>query len=325
MSIPDPHVEEIEPQEVKKRLSAVKERMAQTVRGKEEVLDSIIICLLARGHILLEDLPGMGKTTIAYTLARSLDANFARIQFTSDLLPADVLGVSIYDEHRKEFVLKKGPLFTNILLADEINRASPKTQSSLLEVMDRNKVSIDGETIALSSPFMVIATQNPIDHQSTFPLPDSQMDRFLMRMEIGYPGEREEIEILKRGHLHYDDLSHEPVLSRHELASFQTLSEQVFAEDSILHYVRALAQATREDAFFKVGISPRGALALLRTAQARALYEGRSYVLPDDVSDGVHLVWMHRLRSAQNLPVREENSAVDEQLSRLLTEIPRPV
>lgn len=314
----------ISPAEVHEKFCLVKEQMKQTIRGKDHIIDAVLVCLLAGGHILLEDLPGMGKTTIAYSLATSLDTEFARIQFTSDLLPSDVLGVSIYDEQSKGFVLKKGPLFTNILLADEINRASPKTQSSLLEVMDRHKVTIDGQTFTLADPFMVIATQNPIDHQSTFALPDSQMDRFLMRLSIGYPDQENEIEILRNGHIHYDALEQDAIIDRTTLLHFQQLTDQVFAEESILHYIRALAQSTREDSFFKTGISPRGAVALLSTSKATALYQGRDYIIPADVATSVPLVFPHRLRMAQSTSIEQEETMVAEKLEQLILEVPRP-
>jgi MoxR-like ATPase len=211
----------------------LRNNIERTIRGKTEAVDRVIICLLAGGHLLIEDLPGLGKTTLAYCLARSIDCTFSRIQFTSDMLPSDIIGVSIYDERVREFTFKQGPIFANIVLADEINRTTPKTQSSLLEVMSRGKLSVDGKTYSVPPPFMVIATQNPIDYEGTFPLPESQMDRFLMRLEMGYPEYEYELEIIKSGHLHYDNLEAEPVVSRKEVVELQGFTREVFIEDTV--------------------------------------------------------------------------------------------
>ena len=200
-------------QEAKTSLERLKNSVCQHIRGKDEVVDKVLTCLIASGHVLIEDLPGVGKTTLAYCLAKSIDLTFKRIQFTSDLLPNDVTGVSIYDERTREFVFKPGPVFANIVLADEINRATPKTQSSLLEVMDRGKVSVDGRTESIGAPFMVFATQNPVDYEGTFALPESQMDRFLMRLQMGYPDFADEKDILRQAHASYDNLALSPVVS----------------------------------------------------------------------------------------------------------------
>src|SRR5687768_275161 len=207
--------------EAKSALDRLRTNMRVTIRGKDDVIDQVLICLVAGGHLLIEDLPGVGKTTLAYSLARSMDCSFSRVQFTSDLLPSDVTGVAIYDETVKEFVFKKGPVFANIVLADEINRATPKTQSALLEVMDRARVTIDGEAHAVGTPFMVFATQNPVDYESTFPLPESQMDRFLMRLQMGYPGAADELDILRTAHTHYDAIALDPVMSREDVLQLQ--------------------------------------------------------------------------------------------------------
>ena len=214
--------------EAKQSIEKLRANMQRTIKGKDDVIERAIVCMLAKGHLLIEDLPGVGKTTLAYSLARSLDTAFSRIQFTSDLLPSDVTGVAIYDETSKEFIFKKGPVFASIVLADEINRATPKTQSALLEVMDRGKVTIDGETHAVDAPFMVFATQNPVDYEGTFPLPESQMDRFLMRIQMGYPAGGDEMDILRAQPSNYDDISLDPVLTRSELIGLQNVAAQVF-------------------------------------------------------------------------------------------------
>ncbi len=311
--------------DARQTLARVRDTMRQTIKGKDEVIDSVLTCLLAGGHLLIEDLPGVGKTTLAYSLARSLDCGFARIQFTSDLLPSDVTGVSIYDENLKEFVFKRGPVFANIVLADEINRATPKTQSALLEVMDRGKVTIDGEAHAVGAPFMVFATQNPVDYEGTFPLPESQMDRFLMRIQMGYPKAADELEILRAARTAYDAIALTPVATRTELVKLQDLAGQVFLEDSVLEYILRLTAATRTEAEFKAGVSVRGGLALKHAAQARALLQGRDFVVPDDVSTLVGPVLGHRLslvRPASD--ALEERRAVGAVLKRIMAAVPPP-
>ncbi len=312
--------------EARQALGRVRENMRQTIRGKDEVVDHVLTCLLAGGHLLIEDLPGVGKTTLAYSLARSMDCSFARIQFTSDLLPSDVTGVAIYDETTREFVFKRGPVFASIVLADEINRATPKTQSSLLEVMDRGKVTVDGEPHDVGSPFMVFATQNPVDYEGTFPLPESQMDRFLMRIHIGYPRPSDELEILRSARTNYDAISVNPVITRGELLQAQQLARQVFIEDSVLDYILKIVGATRTEAEFKSGISVRGALALKHAAQARALLSGRDFVLPDDVTHLMVPVFGHRLALVrQTSDALEERRAVAAVLQRIASAIPQPV
>ncbi len=273
----------------------VRESVGHIIRGKDEVIDRVLICLMCGGHLLLEDLPGLGKTTLAYSLARALDLDFRRVQFTSDLLPGDVLGVSIYEEAERRFVFQRGPVFTNILLADEINRTTPKTQSALLEVMDRGIVTVDGVPHAVGSPFMVFATQNPVDYEGTYPLPESQLDRFLMRLEMGYPDFATELEILTRGQQHYDAIASEPVLSAPELGEVSAAVGHVFVEESVAEYVLRLICATRTEGEFRAGISTRGSLALKTVAQATALYHGRNFVMPEDVQAAFLPVCGHRL------------------------------
>jgi MoxR-like ATPase len=311
--------------ESKQALDRLRNNMRRTIRGKDNVVDEVLICLVAGGHLLIEDLPGVGKTTLAYSLARSMDCAFSRIQFTSDLLPSDVTGVAIYDETIKEFVFKKGPVFANVVLADEINRATPKTQSALLEVMDRARVTIDGEAHAVGTPFMVFATQNPVDYEGTFPLPESQMDRFLMRLRMGYPEPADEMEILRSTRGGYDAIALNPVLTRSEVLGLQALVPQVFVEDSVLDFVLRIVGATRTEAEFRAGVSVRGGLALRTAAQARALVLGRDFVLPDDVTELVAPVLAHRLALArQTSDALEERRAVTAALKRIVGSLPAP-
>jgi MoxR-like ATPase len=262
--------------------------------GKPEVVRLAIVALLARGHLLIEDVPGVGKTTLAQALAKSLGLTFQRIQFTSDLLPSDILGVSVFDPRKAEFEFKPGPIFANIILADEINRTTPKTQSSLLEAMNEAQVSLDHHTYRLPPPFMVLATQNPLEYQGTHPLPESQMDRFLLRIRIGYPDETHERRILRgAGSAVLDRL--EPVLSGEAVLDLQARVETVKVEESLLGYVMAIVQATRSHSALALGVSPRGSLALARAAQALALTEGRLYCVPDDVKQLAVPALAHRV------------------------------
>jgi MoxR-like ATPase len=311
--------------EARQTLERLKANMRLAVKGKDDVIELALVCFAAGGHLLIEDLPGLGKTTLAYSLARSMDCSFSRLQFTSDLLPSDVTGVA-YDEHVREFVFKPGPIFANIVLADEINRATPKTQSALLEVMDRGKVTVDGEPHAVGAPFMVLATQNPVDYEGTFPLPESQLDRFLMRIRMGYPQTADELEILRDPHMTYDSIPLNPVVKRAEVLRLQQLVTQVFVEESVLDFVLKIVAATRTEAEFKAGISVRGGVALKLAAQARALLKGRDFVMPEDVLDLVLAVFGHRL-----VPVRPASDALEERnvvaaaLRRIVGAIPEPV
>ena len=312
--------------DAKQTIDRLRTSMRQTIKGKDEVIDQVLICLVAGGHPLIEDLPGVGKTTLAYSLARSMDCAFARIQFTSDLLPSDVTGVSIYDDLEKRFIFKKGPVFANVVLADEINRATPKTQSALLEVMDRAKVTIDGEPHDVGAPFMVFATQNPVDYEGTFPLPESQMDRFLMRLHMGYPKEADEMDILRATHNAYDAIALNAVATREQVLQLREISQQVFIEDSVLEYVLKIIGATRTEAEFKAGISVRGSLALKHAAQSRALLLGRDFVIPEDVQELVVPVLAHRLSLLrQSSDPMEERRAVTAVLRRIVGSLPAPV
>jgi len=306
-------------------LARVRTNMRVTIKGKDDVIDQVLTCMIAGGHLLIEDLPGVGKTTLAYSLARSMDCEFSRIQFTSDLLPSDVTGVAIYDDTIKEFVFKRGPVFANVVLADEINRATPKTQSALLEVMDRARVTVDGEAHAVGSPFMVFATQNPVDYEGTFPLPESQMDRFLMRIHMGYPQAADEMEILRSTRTSYDSIRLNPVITRVEVLQLQSISTQVFVEDSVLEYLLKIVATTRTETEFKAGISVRGGLALKAASQARALIMGRDFVMPEDVVALVLPVLGHRLAlGRQSSDALEERRAVTAILKRIIATLPLP-
>lgn len=298
--------------------------VARALVGKPEVVRLAVIGLLARGHLLIEDVPGVGKTTLAHALAKSLGVSFQRIQFTSDLLPSDILGVSIYDGKTGEFVFKPGPLFSNIVLADEINRTTPKTQSSLLEAMNEHQVSLDHHTYRLPRPFMVLATQNPLEYQGTHPLPESQLDRFLLKIRIGYPDRNDEKEILKgAGAAALEQI--EPVLSAEEVTDLQATTEKVRVEESLLDYVMAIVGATRRSPLLALGVSPRGALALLRASQAHALVDGREYVVPDDIKRLAVPALAHRVlvRARLERAAGSELEA-DAIIDALLQEIPVP-
>ncbi|MBI2154524.1 MAG: MoxR family ATPase [Candidatus Rokubacteria bacterium] len=298
--------------------------VARALVGKPEVVRLAVIGLLARGHLLIEDVPGVGKTTLAHALARSLGVGFQRIQFTSDLLPSDILGVSIYDGKTGEFVFKPGPLFSNIVLADEINRTTPKTQSSLLEAMNEYQVSLDHHTYPLPRPFMVLATQNPLEYQGTHPLPESQLDRFLLKIRIGYPGRSDEKEILKGvGATALERL--EPVLTAEEVTDLQAATEKVRVEEALLDYVMAVVEATRRSPLLALGVSPRGALALLRAAQAHALVDGREYAVPDDIKRLAVPALAHRVMVKARLERAAGGELETEAIiDALLQEIPVP-
>src|SRR5262245_19762188 len=271
----------------------LEQNVGRALVGKPQVIRLAVVGLLARGHLLIEDVPGVGKSTLAAALARSIGAGFQRIQFTSDMLPSDVIGVSIWEPEKSEFVFKPGPLFTNIVLADEINRTTPKTQSSLLEAMNEAQVSLDHSTYPLPRPFMVLATQNPREYEGTFPLPESQLDRFLLRVRIGYPDTADEKEVLRGTVAPMASLG--PVLTVEEVLELQEATEQVRAEESVLDYVVALVGATRRSPLLSLGVSPRGSLALLRAARARALADGRDYLVPDDVKELAVAALAHRV------------------------------
>lgn len=274
-------------------------RQVETVvKGKHHSICLATACFLAGGHLLLDDLPGMGKTTLAMALAKVMGLQYKRVQFTSDLLPGDILGSTIFDQENSQFRFQKGPIFTQVLLADEINRSSPKTQSALLEAMSERTVSVDGQSLPLPEPFFVIATQNPISQLGTFPLPESQLDRFLISLRLGYPDAKSERELLKGlvGKHHLADL--QQVLDASSIAKLQQLCQQITASDAVLDYLQNLVQATRDHADLAYGISPRGALALLSVAKAWAFLSQRSFLIADDIQAVLPAVFQHRLSPA---------------------------
>jgi MoxR-like ATPase len=291
------------------------EQASQIILGKEPQIRLALACIFARGHLLIEDVPGVGKTTLAHVLAKSLGLNFHRIQFTSDMLPADIIGVSIFDRDAGNFKFHPGPIFSQLILADEVNRATPKTQSALLEAMEEHQVTAEGETRPLPEPFFVIATQNPSYQVGTFPLPESQLDRFLMRIELGYPDRAAERQLLQGVDRRDLIAALDPCLEPGELVELQGLVSQVHAAPAIMDYIQALVEYTRNSPHFQSGLSPRAALAMLHSARAWALLEGRDKVLPEDVQAVLPGVAGHRLR-ANGDAVRQSSADVVAELAR---------
>ena len=270
-------------------------QISAVLKGKDTAVKMAIVCLLGRGNLLIEDVPGVGKTTLAFALAKATDCTFQRIQFTSDMMPSDIIGVSIYSQDTKEFEFKTGPLFCNIILADEINRTNPKTQSALLEAMNEKKVTVEKKTFRLPEPFMVIATQNPVEYHGTFPLPESQLDRFMMRITLGYPApEYERLAVLEKpSFLLLEKVV--PVISRHEILRMQQEADKVTVEDSLVDYLMEIVACTRKDDRVRLGASTRGAQFFLGAVRAHAYYEGREYAVPGDVKKLAPLLLGHRL------------------------------
>ena len=292
---------------VKEISQNIKYNVSKVIIGKDEKIDLILASLYAKGHILLEDIPGTGKTVLAKAIAKSIDADFKRIQFTPDLLPADITGSSIFNQGESKFNFIKGPVFTNILLADEINRATPRTQSSLLEVMEERQVTTDGTTRILDDPFIVIATQNPIENAGTFPLPEAQNDRFLMKISMGYPSKEEEIKIMNR-FIKDDPLSDiSAVCTRDDIAAVQEEIKNIYVHKDIIKYIADIISKTREDSNLELGVSPRGTLALLKSAQSLAAIKGREYVIPDDIKFLAAPVLSHRIIARNTLNSLEDN------------------
>ena len=276
------------------RLTELQRSIALIVKGKEDVIQLALTALLARGHLLIEDVPGVGKTTLAQALARSFQCSFQRIQFTSDLLPSDVIGVSVYNPASQEFEFKPGPIFANVVVADEINRTTPKTQSALLEAMNESQITVDNHTHPLPQPFIVLATQNPSEHHGTYPLPESQLDRFLMRIRMGYPSRTSEKEIIRNHSAGHAEQA-APLMDANDVAAMQRAVSEVKVEESLLDYALEIVERTRQTEQLILGVSPRGTVMLHRAAQARAFLEGRDFCLPDDFKRLVVPVFAHRV------------------------------
>jgi MoxR-like ATPase len=308
-----------------RKLAELETALGAAIRGKAEVVRLSIVCLLARGHLLIEDVPGVGKTTLAQALARAVSCRFHRLQFTSDMLPSDVLGVTIYNAHSQAFEFKPGPIFSNFLLADEINRTTPKTQSALLEAMNESQVTTDGKSHSLPRPFMVIATQNPVEHHGTYPLPESQLDRFLMRLRIGYPDLASEREILR----HSD---REPMaaastgLLAEDVVRLQDAVHRVTVDEAIVDYMLAIVERTRSHESLALGVSPRGSQALYRATQALALAEGRDYAIPDDVKRLTVPLFAHRVViNTRTTLVQRNADAAERVIEEILSQVEVPL
>jgi MoxR-like ATPase len=300
----------------------VLDNIERVIQGKREVIELVLLCLVSEGHLLLEDVPGVGKTNLAKSLATSIECSFGRVQFTPDLLPSDVVGITVWNRGDGSFDFRPGPVFNNIVLADEINRASPKTQAALLEAMAENQVTVDGTTYPLSRPFMVIATQNPIEHEGTYPLPESQLDRFLMRVSVGYPSPNAELEILEThgDHDAFRDIG--PVVANDEVQSLAAAARSVHVAPSLKAYLVDVSQATRRSSHLALGVSPRATLALLRVAKSRAAAHGRGYVIPDDVKALSTPVLAHRLIVTPEAQLQGISPA--EALAEVLRAVPVP-
>src|SRR4051812_34634451 len=307
------------------RLAELERVLGGAIRGKPEILRLSLVCLLSKGHLLIEDVPGVGKTTLAHAIARSVQCEFHRLQFTSDMLPSDVIGVTIYNAHSEAFEFKPGPIFTNFLLADEINRATPKTQSALLEAMNDSQVTVDGRSLILPEPFMVVATQNPVEHHGTYPLPESQLDRFLMRWRIGYPDKQSEREILRTAQ-RAADTQVPAVVTAEEITAAQDAVHRVRVDDALVDYMLAIVEKTRSYEALALGVSPRGAQALYRASQALAMLEARDYVLPDDIKRLVVPVFAHRvIINTRTLLTQRSTELAEKTLQEILTLVDVPI
>ncbi len=308
------------------RVAEVQAAIERVIRGKSETVKLALITLLAKGHLLIEDIPGIGKTTLANALARTLELSFQRIQFTSDLLPSDVIGLSVFNQKSGDFEWKAGPIFSNLVLADEINRSTPKTQSALLEAMAEEQVTIEGRTRGLPTPFMVVATQNPSEHHGTYPLPESQLDRFMLRLHMGYPSLVDERQIL-RDRENSDPLETlDPVMSQADILVLQNMVSKVRFDDSLMDYLLEIVDLTRRSESLEIGISPRGSLALFRSAQALALVEGRDYCIADDVKRLVLPCFAHRVLVNSRVNVlRSRTREAEHVLSEILQNVTVPI
>ena len=310
-------------EQIQATAARIREGVQRVIVGKDEAINLAIIALLCRGHILVEDVPGIGKTTMAKAIAQSLGCTFKRIQFTPDLMPTDVLGVNFFNQKTNDFEFREGPIFCQVLLADEINRATPRTQSALLEAMQERQATIDGETRPLPDPFLVMATQNPIEMEGTFPLPEAQLDRFMVRIKLGYPSPEEESDILLRFEKDTVVQAIDAVTSSSELGRMQRLVTEVRVDDSVRQYIVAIAQASRENQGLMLGASPRAALALYKTAQATAAIDGRDFVMPDDVKSMAPHVLPHRMVLTSNSRLRGRNT--EHVVREIMASVPVPI
>ncbi len=308
------------------QITQLQQSIARVIRGKDEAIRLTLIALLARGHLLIEDVPGVGKTTLAQAMAHSFRCSFQRIQFTSDMLPSDVIGISMFNQADQQFEFKPGPIFANIVLADEINRTTPKTQSALLEAMNESQVTMDNHTYRLEQPFMVLATQNPIEHHGTYPLPESQLDRFLLRIRMGYPSRESEKDILRSHAGPHSGATVEPVMEAGDVVAMQESVEHVRVDESLLDYAVEIVERTRQTERLTLGVSPRGSLMLQRAAQARAYLEGRDFCLPDDFKQLVLPVFAHRVVVNSRYAAAQKQGATAEVILReILDTTPVPL
>jgi MoxR-like ATPase len=308
------------------KLRKLQQAIETVVRGKSEPVKMALVALLAEGHLLIEDVPGVGKTTLARSLAQAFDCTFRRIQFTSDLLPSDILGISVFNQSEQAFEFRRGPIFANVVLADEINRTTPKTQSALLEAMSEGQISVDNQTYSLPTPFMVVATQNPIEHHGTYPLPESQLDRFMLRIRMGYPEVEAEKEILRQPNHQANIERIAPVLAVRDILDAQQAVTRIRVDEALLDYILAIVEATRRSEFLLTGASPRGSLALHRAAQALAYYEGRTYCIPDDIKRLALPVLSHRIIvSAKYSSSGKRSEEAEEILAEILHGIEIPL
>jgi len=307
------------------KLGELEASLGRVVRGKADVVRLCLVSLLAKGHLLLEDVPGVGKTTLAHALARSVQCTFHRLQFTSDMLPSDVVGVTIYNARTQSFEFMKGPIFTQFLLADEINRTTPKTQSALLEAMNERQVTIDGKSQPLPDPFMVIATQNPVEHHGTYPLPESQLDRFLLRLRMGYPDRESERAILRHSGA-AAAAAVTPSLDAEDVLQLQAEAERVRVDDALVDYILSIVEKTRAHESLSLGVSPRGTQALFRATQALALFEGRDYAIPDDVKRLAVPAFAHRVVINTRVALAQRATELAERILReILTQVEVPL
>ncbi len=303
------------------------ENIKKVIIGKDEVLEKVLVCLLARGHLLIQDVPGVGKTTMVKALARSIDLDYSRIQFTPDLMPSDITGITLYNKTEEKFIFRKGPIFNQIILADEINRTSPKTQSSLLQAMEEGEVSVENTTYVLKKPFMVLATQNPMEYQGTFPLPEAQLDRFLIQVSLGYPSQKDEQEIIKN-HKESKTLDHiTPVANEEDILVMQSEVDNINVHDDVLKYIVEIVSTSRKHKEIHLGASPRVSIDLYRGAKAYAYIKGRNYVIPDDVKSLVPYVLSHRiiLSAEARIEGRKTEKIIDDVLKRTYVPVVKPI